>query len=63
MLFKNPEGIKNMVNKKNNVITTSLRVPRPLWKVIRNIAFDRNVSINTIVVEALREKFGEEVKN
>lgn len=48
-----------MANKKENIIITSLRVPRPLWKVIRNIAFDKNVSINTVVVDALREKFGE----
>jgi len=51
-----------MANKKNDVITTSLRVPKPLWKIIRNIAFDKNVSINTIVVEALQEKFGNEAK-
>jgi predicted HicB family RNase H-like nuclease len=51
-----------MANKKENVITTSLRVPRELWRVIRNHAFDRNVSINLIVVETLQEKFGKEAK-
>jgi predicted DNA-binding ribbon-helix-helix protein len=51
-----------MGKQKEDLIITSLRVPRPLWKVIRNVAFDRNVSINSVVVEVLNEKFGKEVK-
>jgi hypothetical protein len=51
-----------MTNKENDIIITSLRCPKSLWKVVRNLAFDRNVSINTIVVETLQEKFGKEAK-
>lgn len=43
------------MKKEENVIKTSLQVPRLLWKTIKNVAFDRGVSTNDVVVEALQK--------
>jgi hypothetical protein len=51
-----------MVDEQKNTVTTTIRVPRLLWKAIRIIAFDKNRSINSIVVATLTEKFGNEAK-
>jgi hypothetical protein len=39
-------------------IKTTLQVPRPLWKIIKNMAFDKHVSTNDLVVEALQKVYG-----
>jgi predicted DNA-binding ribbon-helix-helix protein len=50
------------VKKEEDVIKTTLQVPRPLWKTIKNMAFDRHVNTNDVVVEALQKAYGNEAK-
>ena len=49
------------MKEENDLIRTTLQVPRSLWKVIKNIAFDQKKSTNDLVVVALREKYGNAV--
>jgi len=44
----------------NEDVKTTLQVPRPLWKIIKTLAFDRHTSTNDLVVEALQQIYGGE---
>ena len=38
-----------------DIHTITVRLPKDLYETLRKIAFDRRVSMNTLIIEALRK--------
>lgn len=42
---------------EKDVVKTTLTAPRKLWRKIKVIAGDKGISTNTLVIQALEEKY------